>query len=525
MNKTALNWILAGVAAALLGLLVALCGWPAGQSLSSRWTDIPHPPRIRPDYTQIVLPPNIAPLNFVVEEPGTEFRVRIHGTKGGEIRIGSRRPSILIPLRPWRELLGQNRGAKIGVEVYCKSKDGHWSRYKEFEQTVAPEAIDSHLVYRLLGPVCNYFNDIRICQRDLENYEESIILRDDWIGGACVNCHSFQNNRPDHFSFHVRPGPGTNQVVPGMILARDGHATRLNTKSKAAPRAPGYLSWHPSGWAAFAMSKPDQVFRGAGSEIREVFDYESDLAVMNPSTCASFTSPGVANPERLETFPSWSADGKALYFCSAKQLWGPHASPTATDIKNTKYDLMRVACDVGGNVWGQPELVLAAAETGKSILEPRASPDGRYLLFCMTDYGGFPIHQASADLYLMELPSGKYRRLECNSDQADSWHCWSSNSRWIVFSSKRDNGLLARPYFSYLDAEGRAHKPFLLPQKDPEFYDTWLKTYNVPELVTGPVKVAKADLVRAVLSGTPAADASSKAEVPDRPDSAHYMRE
>jgi len=85
----------------------------------------------------------------------------------------------------------------------------------------------------------------------------------------------------------------------------------------------------------------------------------------------------------------------------------------------------------------------------------------------------------------MDLKSRKYRRLTCNSAQSDSWHCWSSNSRWIVFSSKRDNGWLARPYFSYIDANGREHKPFVLPQKDPAFYDTWLKTYNVPELVSG----------------------------------------
>lgn len=87
----------------------------------------------------------------------------------------------------------------------------------------------------------------------------------------------------------------------------------------------------------------------------------------------------------------------------------------------------------------------------------------------MSDYGGFPVYRASSNLYLMDLKDGKYRRMECNSDQADSWHCWSSNSRWIVFSSKRENGLLARPYFCYIDMKGRAHKPFVMPQKDPTF--------------------------------------------------------
>ena len=40
----------------------------------------------------------------------------------------------------------------------------------------------------------------------------------------------------------------------------------------------------------------------------------------------------------------------------------------------------------------------------------------------------------------------------------------------------------------YYDAEGEAHKAFVLPQKDPAFYDTFLDTYNVIELVKSRVK-------------------------------------
>jgi hypothetical protein len=108
--------------------------------------------------------------------------------------------------------------------------------------------------------------------------------------------------------------------------------------------------------------------------------------------------------------------------------------------------------------------------------------------------------------------SGEPRRLECNSTSSESWHCWSSNSRWIVFSSKRDNGWLARPYFSYIDAQGGSSKPFLLPQKDPAFYDTWLKTYNIPELITGPITTPEKELLRAINSGAVGADQSTKAK-------------
>ncbi|MBP8912179.1 MAG: hypothetical protein KBI32_11815, partial [Phycisphaerae bacterium] len=66
---------------------------------------------------------------------------------------------------------------------------------------------------------------------------------------------------------------------------------------------------------------------------------------------------------------------------------------------------------------------------------------------------------------------------------------WSSNSRWIAFSSKRQGGVFTRTYFSYVDETGKVHKPFVLPQKDPACYDSLLETYSVPELITGPVTV------------------------------------
>ncbi len=166
--------------------------------------------------------------------------------------------------------------------------------------------------------------------------------------------------------------------------------------------------------------------------------------------------------------------------------------------EKVKYDLMRIGFDVETGAWGEVETVLSSKDTGLSITQPRFSPDGRFLVFCMSDYSTFPTFQPSSDLYLMDLKTGRYGRMECNSDRAESWHCWSSNSRWLVFSSKRGNGLLNRPYFSYIDEDGKAHKPFVMPQKDPAFYDSFLKLYQLPELVTGPVRPGEQEFARAV---------------------------
>jgi hypothetical protein len=125
----------------------------------------------------------------------------------------------------------------------------------------------------------------------------------------------------------------------------------------------------------------------------------------------------------------------------------------------------------------------------------------------------------------MELATRKLRRLEVNSDQADTWHSWSSNSRWVVFSSKRIDGLFARPHFSYVDELGKFHKPFVLPQADPSFYGFCLNTFNVPELMRGPVTIKESELIRAIVEPrrvlTPAGPAGPSSPgsqpVPDQP--------
>jgi dipeptidyl aminopeptidase/acylaminoacyl peptidase len=202
--------------------------------------------------------------------------------------------------------------------------------------------------------------------------------------------------------------------------------------------------------------------------------------------------PAIALPDRNETWPCWSPDGKYLYYCSAPRL-------PFKQFREIHYDLMRIGYDIDQDRWGQPEMLLSAEQSGASAAEPKVSPDNRFVLFCLAQYGNFPIYQRNSDLYLLDLRSRECRRLSINSDQADSWHCWSANGRWIVFSSKRLDGLFARPFFSYVNRDGQFCKPFVLPQEDPAFYETYLKTFNVPELVLGPIQVTESALAQALL--------------------------
>jgi Tol biopolymer transport system component len=229
-----------------------------------------------------------------------------------------------------------------------------------------------------------------------------------------------------------------------------------------------------------------------------VVDLDSGLAYYDVLAQKAKTDPSISDPDRLETYPTWTPDGKYLYFCSAAFPWEDRDEVPPDDYDQCRYDLMKVSYDVDTDTWGTPETVLSSEETGLSIMLPRISPDGRFLLFCMCDYSCFPIYQPSSDLYMMDLETGDYWEPDINSDLSESWHSWSTNSRWIAFSSKRRDGVFTRSYISYVDESGEVHKPFIMPQKDPVFYDSYLKTYSVPEFVVEPLGPKPRQLAGAV---------------------------
>ena len=459
------------------------------------------PAKINPDCAGAAIPPNIAPPNFLVEENGVRYLVRIRSERGHPIEVMSRSATIAIPRRPWRRLLAANHGRPVEFDIFVEDetdplasgKNRQWLQFDTFRCTIAEEEIDDYLVYRRIHPVHAAWRGMGIYQRDLRDYDESCILTNDYLAGGCINCHTFCNNRAETMLISTRSAEYTSSA----IVIDNGAASKVGTKF-------GYSSWHPSGkLVTYSINQVVMFLHAAGDEVRDVMDLDSLLAYYVVDSQTVKTAPEIARKDRLETYPTWSPDGRFLYFCSAPLTWSSR-NAIPEDYNEIRYDLVRVGYDVDRDAWGPLETVLSAQETGKSILLPRVSPDGRWLLFSMCDYGCFPVYRQSSDLYLMDLEAAQrtgryeYRRLESNSEASESWHSWSSNSRWIAFSSKRGSGVFTRTYISYVDPSGKVHKPFVLPQKDPTHYDSCLWTYSVPELVSEPVRVTKEKLGRVI---------------------------
>ena len=435
-------------------------------------------PGIFPDYAGAVIPPNIAPLCFALTPPAAEgFAVFEAG--GSSLTLKARKGSFRIPASSWKKLLAGAKGKSISVSVSVCTGGNEWINYAPFPLYVAEEPIDPYIAYRLIEPGYELWNRMGIYQRNLENYSEMPVIKNTMSGKNCMNCHSFCMQNPDKMLLHMRA------EYAGTLLADGGRIEKLNTRTEQTISPLVYPSWHPSGrFVAFSVNRTLQGFHHNDPNRVEVFDEASDVVVYDVEKHEILSAPALFSPGAFETFPTFSPDGTRLYFCSAPAL------PMPQSFKEVKYNLCSISFDPASRTFGaDADTLYHAAEGGKSASFPRVSPDGKYLLYTLSGYGNFSIWHKDADLHMLCLAEGA-RPVPVdvlNSADVESYHSWSSNSRWIIFSSRRIDGLYTRPYIAYINAEGKASKPFLLPQKDTGFYHRFMKSYNIPEFITGKI--------------------------------------
>jgi hypothetical protein len=439
---------------------------------------------IFPDYDSIVIPPNIAPINFCINEKGEEYHVEISGENGNKIAIHNTTGEIKIPFKEWKDLLENNIGKNFYIQIYIK-KDS-WIRYKPIKNSIASEPIDNYLVYRKIGNANAYvfWKKIGIFQRNVEDFKEYPIYQNTSTNNNCVNCHSFCKGNPQKMSLHFRLQQG------GTMILNDNKLVRLNTKTKYTMSNFVYPSWHPNGkFIAYSTNLILLNFSSSSSIVSELSDKASDLVLYDINRNIVTTSPKISTQSR-ENLPSWSPDGKWMYFISS-----PKIDPD--DITGRilgKYSMLRIPFDEEKIVWGDVDTLISADRTGKSVSMPIPSPDNRYILFCMMDHGYFSVFDHASDIYLYDLETKTYRKLDINTESNESYHGWSQNGRWIVFSSKRMDNIYSAPHFSYFDENGQTHKPFVLPQENPAFYKISMKNFNRPELITGKVDLNDKDV-------------------------------
>ncbi len=480
--KQKINTVLTSLVIIIATLLSAGCNErPKSASLQGSM------PAIFPDYTEVTIPHNIAPLNFRPTGDVEQCYAEV-SYEGGSIEIFGK-DDIRFNEKQWREMLSKSKGNAISVKLYTK-QHGQWSEWAPFNIYVSDKAIDSHLVYRLIEPGYEKWHIVGIYQRNLESFEEKPIILNSMVDFNCINCHSFCGGDPNQMMFHMRTTNG------GTYIVQDDKIQKLNTKTDNTISNLTYPYWHPSGrYITTSVNTIHQFFHATRDKKIEVFDLRSDVVIYDVDSKQILSKASIISEDNFETFPSFSPDGEWLYFCSAP------ATEMPDNYDKVRYNICRVPFDADKGEIKPTKIDTLVRADSLSYTFPRISPNGRYLMYTETAYGQFPIWHKDAEIRMVDLQSRESVDMsQLNSPDTESHHSWSSSSDWVVVSSRRDNSLYTLPYLCHIAPDGKPAKPFLLPQKDPEAYDYLLYSYNLPELVTGEVEVSPYEIQQTAIN-------------------------
>jgi len=446
-------------------------------------------PEIFPDYIGVTVPPDIAPLNFSLTGEWDKVFVEVTGSKGGSLTASGKYARFNI--RKWHHLTRRNSGGELSFTVLGKKGDS-WTQFRTFILYVSETPLEDYgVTYRKIAPGYTTYNRIGIYQRNIHNFKESPIIESTLVPGQCVGCHTANRTSADQFMFHARGKHGA------TLVQQNGRREWLTTKTENTIGNVAYTYWHPSGnYFAGSVDPVRQCFWTGKDRWIEVFDLASDVVVMDMRSHELLHSP-LLESDMLEMQPAFSADGKSIYFCRSKAYDVPR------QVDSVRYDLCRIDFDETSGIFGDSvEVIIPASAMGGSITWPRPSFDGKYLMFCMTDFSCFPIDHKEADLWILNLETGEYRPMhEVNSDCSESYHNWSSGSKWFLFASRRLDGLYGTLWFSSIGSDGEATKPFLLPQRNPyEYYHTTDYSFNVPDFTNKKVIFDQKNVYKEVFS-------------------------
>ena len=447
-------------------------------------------PPIFPDYTEVTIPVGIAPLNFCSAGEAERLDVVLKGDNGGEMHVQGAYADF--DADEWHRLLEANKGGRLVCTVCIKTGDG-WTRYRDFAIYVSDYPLEDYgLTYRKIAPGYEVYSKMGLYERKLATFDERAIIENTQVPGMCVNCHTPNRTNPDQYVFHVRGGHGA------TLVHREGTTELLQALNDSLKGSMVYPYWHPSGrYCAFSTNQTRQGFHVVKDERIEVFDLSSDVFVYDAEKHELLLDTLLMTGHFSENSPVFSPDGRTLYYTTALQQHYP------TGFREQKYSLCRIGFDPENGRYGtQVDTLFNAFKEDKSLSWPRPSYDGKYVMVTLADYGYFSIWHKESDLWLLEVATGRMLPLEdANSPDADSYHNWSAGSHWFVFTSRRENGLYSLLYLSCVDEEGRATKPFLLPQKNPKvYYQNSVYSYNTPDFTSRSVELDSRKAARAIES-------------------------
>lgn len=431
-----------------------------------------------PEYQAVTIPCNIAPLNFLIRNEGVEaVQAEVK-----DVTILSKGNKVQWDEEAWKQLLSKHVGDTLNIQVTA-CIDGKWQRFDDLKWYVSPDKVDPYITYRLIEPGYEIWHEVEIEERCIESFETRTLADGKLLGNRCMNCHTHGGNEGQYSYFYIRGEKG------GTFVNRDGKLEKMTLSNAHTNGSTVYGGWHPTGrYGVFSTNVIIPAFHSDQALRLEVYDTRSDLCIADFDNHRMITSPLVSQTDNtLETFPCFSADGNTVYYCSAPNPCGdsiPAPEDMQNMVKQIHYSLNSIGFDAVNGTFVGPVKTVIAANDSTSVSFPRFSPDGKWLTYCESRYGTFPIWHMESRIIL--TPAMEPQSPLCRTKIHATYHTWSHNSRWIAFASKEYDTQYGRVYLVHVSPDGTLSAPLVLPQADPAHDDMYLKSYNIPDLSMHP---------------------------------------